>query len=71
MSTLQRSEKKNLGSVPTLDINESESKSVIAEREEPEKEDLAAAQRSTVSAKESAEVDGTAHGFTKFDNEIW
>ena len=71
MSTLQRSEKKNLGSVPILDINESESKSVIVEREEPaEKEDLAVAQRSTVSAKQSAEVDGTARGFTKFDNEI-
>ena len=69
MSTIQRNEKKNWGSVPMLDsIDDSESKSVIAAAgsEKPEKEDLAAAQTSTVGDKEST---GTAHGFTKMDNE--
>ena len=68
MSTLQKGEKKNWGSVPSLDIidDQSKSKSMIGGSEKPEKEDLAAAQTSTVSDKEST---GTAHGFTKFDNE--
>ena len=52
MSTLQRGEKKNLGSVPTLDtISDSESKSIIGGSEKPEKEDVAA--RSTANDKES------------------
>ena len=67
MSMLQRNEKNHWGSVPTLDIiDDSESKSVIAGSEKPEKEDLAAAQTSALSDKESTD---TAHGFTKFDND--
>lgn len=69
MSTLQRSEKKDWGSVPTLDINESESKSMIPESEKPEKEDLGAAQKLTASTKESDKEADNAHGFTKLDNE--
>ena len=69
MSTLQRSEKKNWGSAPTLDTDDSESKSVIIRSEKPEKEDLGAAQKSTMSAMGSPKEDSTAHGFTKFINE--
>lgn len=61
MSTLQRGEKKDWGRVPTLDIID-ESKSMIGGSEKPEKEDLSAAQTSTMSDKEPT---GTAHGFTK------
>ena len=61
MSALQRGEKKGC-SVPTLDII-NESKSMIDASEKPEKEDLSAAQASTMSDKEPT---GTAHGLTKF-----
>ena len=58
--TLQRGrEKKDWGSVPTLDIID-ESKSMIGASEKPEKEDLSAAQASTMSDKEPPT--GTAHG---------
>ena len=57
MSILQRGEK-DWGSVPTLDIID-ESKSMIDASEKPEKEDLSAAQASTMSDKEPT---GTAHG---------
>ena len=69
MSTLKRSEKKNWGSAPPLDTDDSESKLVIIRSEKPEKEDLGAAQKSTMSAMGSPKEDSTAHRFTKFINE--
>ena len=62
MYTLQRGEKKDWGSVPTLDVI-NESKPMVDASEKPEKEDLSAAQVSTMSDKEPT---GTAHGLTKF-----
>ena len=58
MSILQR-EEKDWDSVPMLDIID-ESKSMIDASEKPEKEDLSAAQASTMSDKELPT--GTAHG---------
>ena len=67
---MQSKEKKNWGSVPTLDIiDDGERESMITGSEKPEKEDLAAAQISNMGDKESSKEAGTAYGFTKFDNE--